>query len=82
MSGIATNGTTSSSAWAPDSWRQKPIKQDVIYPEEIVTKSKQDLPSVLTKLRSLPPLVSAVEVRAYFRFIPLELRLIKRDTTD
>lgn len=43
--------------WTPSSWRDKPIAQDVTYPD------KAHLSRVLGKLRHLPPLVSPAEVR-------------------
>ncbi|KAJ2413417.1 hypothetical protein GGI10_003076, partial [Coemansia sp. RSA 2530] len=47
---------TEQAAWTPDSWKTKPIKQDVVYdnPEELST--------VLTRITNMPPLVSTAEV--------------------
>ncbi|KAI9004416.1 phospho-2-dehydro-3-deoxyheptonate aldolase [Hyaloraphidium curvatum] len=44
------------SPWTPDSWRTKPIKQDVQFPNEA------ELARVLNKIASLPPLVARNEV--------------------
>ncbi|KAK4688758.1 3-deoxy-7-phosphoheptulonate synthase, partial [Tremellales sp. Uapishka_1] len=43
-------------SWTPSSWREKPIAQDVIYDD------KAHLDKVLTQLRTLPPLVSPMEI--------------------
>ncbi|WP_455478434.1 class II 3-deoxy-7-phosphoheptulonate synthase [Bartonella sp. B10] len=43
--------------WAPDSWRERPIKQVPIYPDQAI------LADVEQKLRSYPPLVFAGEAR-------------------
>ncbi|CAG8594280.1 13720_t:CDS:2 [Ambispora leptoticha] len=45
------------SDWSPSSWQKKPIKQDVIYEDQ------EHLKQVLTKLSSLPPLVSPTEIK-------------------
>ncbi|KAH8085811.1 putative family II 2-keto-3-deoxy-D-arabino-heptulosonate aldolase [Filobasidium floriforme] len=42
--------------WTPDSWRSKPIAQDVIYDDT------EHLDKVLKKLRQLPPLVTPNEI--------------------
>lgn len=42
--------------WSPGSWRTKPIKQDVVYPDQPA------LDSALAKLSTLPPLVHPSEV--------------------
>jgi len=42
--------------WSPDSWRSKPAKQQVTYPDEAVLRD------VLGKLTELPPLVTSWEV--------------------
>ncbi|WP_251359140.1 3-deoxy-7-phosphoheptulonate synthase [Kangiella sp. TOML190] len=42
--------------WRPDSWKQKPVSQQINYGDE------QALNSVIGQLRQLPPLVSATEV--------------------
>lgn len=42
--------------WSPSSWRQKPIKQDVVYPDQTA------LDSSLQKIAALPPLVQPQEV--------------------
>ncbi|KAF9819448.1 hypothetical protein IEO21_02056 [Rhodonia placenta] len=46
----------SSEPWAPDSWRNKPAAQDVIYPD------RKKLDKVLNKIRTLPPLVTPSEI--------------------
>ncbi|KAJ2022798.1 hypothetical protein H4S03_009453, partial [Coemansia sp. S3946] len=50
------SGNSEQAAWTPDSWKTKPIKQDVVYdnPEELST--------VLTRITNMPPLVSATEI--------------------
>lgn len=48
--------STSSSAWTPSSWRSKPVLQDVRYPDA------SHLSSVLTRLRSLPGLVTSKSI--------------------
>jgi hypothetical protein len=48
--------------WSPTSWRERPIKQDVVYPEDGQV-GRKSLSQVLDKLRKLPPLVTAKEVR-------------------
>ncbi|RPD81357.1 DAHP synthetase [Lentinus tigrinus ALCF2SS1-7] len=45
-----------SDAWTPTSWRNKPAAQDVVYPD------REKLDKVLTKIRTLPPLVSPSEI--------------------
>ncbi|RPD67416.1 DAHP synthetase [Lentinus tigrinus ALCF2SS1-6] len=45
-----------SDAWTPTSWRSKPAAQDVVYPD------REKLDKVLTKIRTLPPLVSPSEI--------------------
>ncbi len=45
-------------AWSPSSWRDKPIKQVPVFPDELA------LTEVEERLRSYPPLVFAGEVRA------------------
>ncbi|EMD40296.1 hypothetical protein CERSUDRAFT_110898 [Gelatoporia subvermispora B] len=42
--------------WTPSSWRSKPAAQDVVYPD------RAKLDKVLTKLRTLPPLVTPSEI--------------------
>ena len=42
--------------WAPDSWKQKKIRQAVVYPDE------RELQAVLHKLSKLPPLVTSWEI--------------------
>lgn len=62
--------------WTPQTWRSRPVGQTVEYlvpspssssgerdPDPVVFKRKQGLESVAQKLETLPPLVSAVEVR-------------------
>ncbi|KAK7682107.1 hypothetical protein QCA50_014693 [Cerrena zonata] len=46
----------SSNDWKPSSWRNKPAAQDVVYPNH------QHLNKVLSKIRSLPPLVTPAEI--------------------
>lgn len=73
-------------AWTPESWRACPITQAVEYPASVEStpgsvlpdpaswRRKKGLEEVKQKLRSLPPLVSAVEVRFSPRgqlYIPL-----------
>ncbi|KAI0920758.1 hypothetical protein AcW1_005063 [Taiwanofungus camphoratus] len=47
---------TTAAAWTPDSWRGRPAAQDVVYPD------REKLDRVLTKIRSLPPLVTPSEI--------------------
>ena len=66
----------SAANWTPESWRQHPITQAVEYPvcapatessalpDPASWRRKKGLEEVKQKLRSLPPLVSAVEVRS------------------
>ncbi len=42
--------------WSPDSWKHKPIRQNVAYPD------RQALDAVLAHLSELPPLVTSSEV--------------------
>ncbi|KAI0758164.1 DAHP synthetase [Fomes fomentarius] len=42
--------------WTPGSWRSKPAAQDVVYPD------REQLDKVLSKIRTLPPLVSPSEI--------------------
>jgi 3-deoxy-7-phosphoheptulonate synthase len=51
-------GSEEAAAWAPDSWRTKPAKQLVTYPDE------EALNSTLTELNRLPPLVSVKEIES------------------
>ncbi|KAF2105509.1 phospho-2-dehydro-3-deoxyheptonate aldolase [Lophiotrema nucula] len=51
---MATNGA--STKWSPDSWRSKPIKQVVTY------EYASAVSSALTKLSSLPPIVTPTEI--------------------
>ncbi|KAJ2501183.1 hypothetical protein GGH96_002103 [Coemansia sp. RSA 1972] len=44
------------SAWTPDSWRSKPIKQDVVYDDP------KELEAVVGRVANLPPLVSSPEI--------------------
>ncbi|KAI8319205.1 phospho-2-dehydro-3-deoxyheptonate aldolase [Martensiomyces pterosporus] len=44
------------SAWAPDSWKTRPIKQDVVYDDP------KELETVLSRIANLPPLVSSPEI--------------------
>ncbi|KAJ2848931.1 hypothetical protein IWW36_002991 [Coemansia brasiliensis] len=43
-------------AWTPDSWRSKPIKQDVVYDDP------KELDAVVGRVANLPPLVSSPEI--------------------
>jgi len=43
-------------SWSPDSWRNKPLEQQITYPDPV------RLRSVLAKLAKLPPLVTSWEV--------------------
>lgn len=43
--------------WAKDSWKNYPIKQQPIYPDQ------EEMNRVLARLEKLPPLVFAGEVR-------------------
>ncbi|KAJ2115905.1 hypothetical protein GGF48_004892, partial [Coemansia sp. RSA 921] len=43
-------------AWTPDSWRSKPIKQDVVYDDP------KELEAVVGRVANLPPLVSSPEI--------------------
>ncbi|KAJ9657251.1 hypothetical protein H2198_004477 [Neophaeococcomyces mojaviensis] len=52
-----TNGVQTDSAWVPSSWRQKPAKQEVIYDDQ------ESLKRTITKLNSLPPLVTPFEIQ-------------------
>ncbi|GAA5996466.1 3-deoxy-7-phosphoheptulonate synthase class II [Rhodotorula paludigena] len=67
----------SSSDWSPQSWRSKPVGQDIAYPtpsassssgtsanepDPVLYKRKEGLEGVTRKLEQLPPLVSAVEI--------------------
>ncbi|EUC47839.1 hypothetical protein COCMIDRAFT_34580 [Bipolaris oryzae ATCC 44560] len=52
--GSTTNG--GSEGWSPDSWRSKPIKQVVTYEDQAAVTS------ALTKLSSLPPIVTPTEI--------------------
>ncbi|KII83228.1 hypothetical protein PLICRDRAFT_119688 [Plicaturopsis crispa FD-325 SS-3] len=45
-----------SDSWTPDSWRSKPATQGVTYPDE------QHLSKVLSKISTLPPLVTPSEI--------------------
>ncbi|EMD90012.1 hypothetical protein COCHEDRAFT_1138865 [Bipolaris maydis C5] len=45
-----------SEGWSPDSWRSKPIKQVVTYEDQAAVTS------ALTKLSSLPPIVTPTEI--------------------
>ncbi|RDX55349.1 DAHP synthetase [Lentinus brumalis] len=47
---------SASDAWTPTSWRNKPAAQDVVYPD------REKLEKVLTKIRTLPPLVTPSEI--------------------
>ncbi|KAJ1960379.1 hypothetical protein GGI12_003834 [Dipsacomyces acuminosporus] len=43
-------------AWTPDSWKTKPIKQDVVY------DNPKELEDVVSRIANLPPLVSSPEI--------------------
>ncbi|KAH8091805.1 DAHP synthetase [Cristinia sonorae] len=42
--------------WSPQSWRERPAAQDVVYPD------KEHLSRVISKVRNLPPLVTPSEI--------------------
>ncbi|KIY50015.1 DAHP synthetase [Fistulina hepatica ATCC 64428] len=48
--------STDSTRWTPSSWKSKPIAQDVVYPNE------DHLQKVLSKVSTLPPLVTPSEI--------------------
>lgn len=59
--------------WTLNSWRSKPVQQDVIY------ENPQELASVLATLERLPPLVSPSEVnklRSYLAEVALNKRFL------
>lgn len=45
-----------SSTWSPSSWRNKPIKQDAVYPDQ------KGLDKARSKLERLPPIVTPTEI--------------------
>ncbi|KAG9817755.1 hypothetical protein KCU86_g12653, partial [Aureobasidium melanogenum] len=54
--------------WTPTSWRSKPIKQEVVYDDQLAVNK------AVTKLTNLPPLVTAHEIwklRASLRDVAL-----------
>ncbi|KAJ2503825.1 hypothetical protein GGI11_007589 [Coemansia sp. RSA 2049] len=51
-----SSAPASTAPWTPDSWKTRPIKQDVVY------ENHQELESVLARVATLPPLVSSPEV--------------------
>ncbi|KAJ2482456.1 hypothetical protein EV174_003207 [Coemansia sp. RSA 2320] len=53
---MADHQAPSPAAWAPDSWKTKPIKQDVVYDDPA------ELSAVVERIASLPPLVSSAEI--------------------
>jgi len=55
--------------WSPSSWKSKPIAQDVSYPDQ------QRLSSVLSKLSTLPPLVTPSEIER----LRYQLGLVQRN---
>ncbi|KAJ1999098.1 hypothetical protein GGI04_004721, partial [Coemansia thaxteri] len=60
--------------WAPDSWKTKPIKQDVVYDDPA------ELSAVVERIASLPPLVSSAEIerlRAQLRDVAEGRRLLQ-----
>ncbi|KAJ2765726.1 hypothetical protein IWQ56_003981, partial [Coemansia nantahalensis] len=48
--------SASAGEWAPDSWKSRPIKQDVVYDDPA------ELAAVLGRVATLPPLVAAPEI--------------------
>ncbi|KAF2229625.1 phospho-2-dehydro-3-deoxyheptonate aldolase [Viridothelium virens] len=48
----------SEKGWSPSSWREKPVKQEVVYPDQIPVQRS------ITKLEKLPPIVTPVEIHA------------------
>ncbi|KAJ2722187.1 hypothetical protein GGI07_003464 [Coemansia sp. Benny D115] len=48
--------SASQAAWTPDSWKSKPIKQDVVYDDA------EELEAVLSRVGNMPPLVSSPEI--------------------
>lgn len=67
--------TAPAAQWSTQSWRNKPVGQTVSYPDPssssatgaapdpVLYKKKQGLEDVVHKLETLPPIVSATEVR-------------------
>ncbi|KAF8957615.1 DAHP synthetase [Flammula alnicola] len=55
--------------WSPDSWKEKPIAQDVSYPDQ------EHLSKVLSKLETLPPLVTPSEIER----LRYQLGLVQRN---
>jgi 3-deoxy-7-phosphoheptulonate synthase len=49
--------------WSPDSWRDRPIAQDVAY------EDRAALAAAVTQLRSLPPLVTSWEIERLKEFL-------------
>ncbi|EDR01514.1 uncharacterized protein LACBIDRAFT_191889 [Laccaria bicolor S238N-H82] len=58
-----------SDTWLPSSWREKPIAQDVKYPDE------KHLATVLSKLSTLPPIVTPQEIER----LRYQLGLVQRN---
>ena len=61
MSSTSSNGAAGASSaqvkeWSPVSWRKYPIKQQPLYPDQAA------LEKAVSKVRSLPPLVSVKEI--------------------
>ncbi|GAA5876528.1 hypothetical protein JCM8547_009416 [Rhodosporidiobolus lusitaniae] len=68
--------TQSQELWTPQSWRSKPVGQPVHYPsptstlpqsdatepDPVLWRRKQGLEEVVQRLKTLPPIVSAVEI--------------------
>ncbi|KDR67186.1 hypothetical protein GALMADRAFT_130501 [Galerina marginata CBS 339.88] len=61
--------TTSLTEWSLDSWKSKPVAQDVVYPD------KEQLSKVLLKLETLPPLVTPSEIER----LRYQLGLVQRN---
>ncbi|RKP09285.1 phospho-2-dehydro-3-deoxyheptonate aldolase [Thamnocephalis sphaerospora] len=53
----SSSASSIASGWTPNSWTNRPIKHDVVY------EDREELDRALTKLRRLPPLVSAGEIQ-------------------
>ncbi|PPQ83720.1 hypothetical protein CVT25_006124 [Psilocybe cyanescens] len=61
--------SSASPSWSPDSWRSKPVAQDVEYPDQA------HLTKVLSKLEALPPLVTPSEIER----LRYQLGLVQRN---
>ncbi|KAJ2158627.1 hypothetical protein GGF46_003627 [Coemansia sp. RSA 552] len=53
---MSDSSSSPAAAWTPDSWKSRPIKQDVVYDDP------KELDAVLARVATLPPLVSAGEI--------------------